>query len=80
MVTKSQCGVVRLHQMHEMLTILTDVRGVCPSVCLSQSLNWQRQCVQGDSVQPLPNAFSLLLTYNATICSYNKVTFTFTGQ
>jgi len=29
-----QC-VIRLHRMHEMLTILTDVRGVCQSVCLS---------------------------------------------
>jgi len=25
----------RLRQMHEMLTIVTDVRGVCLSVCLS---------------------------------------------
>jgi len=26
-------AIVRLHRMHEMLTILTDVRGVCLSVC-----------------------------------------------
>jgi len=35
--------------MHQMLTILTDVRGVCQSVCmsvcLSRGLNW-RWCVQ----------------------------------
>jgi len=29
----------RLHRMHEMLTIVTDVRGVCLSVCLSCGLN-----------------------------------------
>jgi len=29
--------VYRLHQMHEMQTIVTDVRSVCPSVCLSRS-------------------------------------------
>jgi len=26
----------KLHRMHEMQTIVTDVRGVCPSVCLSR--------------------------------------------
>jgi len=31
-----------LHRMHEMLTIVTDVRGVRQSVCLSPSLNRQR--------------------------------------
>jgi len=28
--------ICRLHRMHEMLTIVTDVRGVCQSVCLSR--------------------------------------------
>jgi len=43
------------HRMHEMLTILTDVRGVCLSVCLSRSLNWQFAvpCARGHWVQPL---------------------------
>jgi len=42
----------RLHQMHEMLTILTDVGGVCVclsvslSVCLSRGLNRRRRRVQ----------------------------------
>jgi len=43
--------------MHEILTILTDVSGICLSVCLSRVL-----CAWGHSVQPLPNAFVLLLT------------------
>jgi len=25
--------IIRLHRMHEMQTIVTDVRGVCQSVC-----------------------------------------------
>jgi len=29
--------------MHEMLTIVTDVRGVCLSVCLSSDLNRRRR-------------------------------------
>jgi len=54
--------------MHEMLTILTDVRSVCLSVRLSRGFN-RRRCVQcmprawGHSVQPLLNAFGLLLLF-----------------
>jgi len=29
--------------MHEMLTVVIDVRGVFMSVCLSRSLNWRRR-------------------------------------
>jgi len=28
-------GIIRLHRMHKMQVIITDVRGVRPSVCLS---------------------------------------------
>jgi len=40
--------ITGLHQMREMHTIVTDVRGVCLSICLSCSLNWQWhvQCTQ----------------------------------
>jgi len=41
--------------MHEMQTIVTDVCGVCPSVCLSRG-----STVCGAFVQPLPNYFGLL--------------------
>jgi len=60
----------RRHRMHDMLTIHTDVRGVCPSVCLSRGLNRRRRvqctprrvpCARGHSVQPSPNACGLLL-------------------
>jgi len=60
--------MIRLHLMHEMLTIVTDVRGVCLSVCLWRGLNRRRRvqctprsCARGHSVQPSPNAFGLLL-------------------
>jgi len=42
--------------MHEMQTIVTDVRGVCLSVSLSRG-----STVCGALVQPLPNYFGLLL-------------------
>jgi len=33
--TRSCCRtILRLHWMNEMQTVATDVRGVCPSVCL----------------------------------------------
>jgi len=35
--------IFRLHRMHEMLTIVTDVRGVCLSVCLS--VTWLKSAV-----------------------------------
>jgi len=59
--------IIRLHRMHKMLTIVTDVRDVCLSGCLSRSLNqWRRvqgmPCAWDHSVQPLPNAFGLLLS------------------
>jgi len=44
--------------MHEMQTIVSDVRGVCPSVCLSRD-----STVCGAFVQPLPNYFGLLLKF-----------------
>jgi len=53
--------------MHDMQTIVTDLRGVCRSVspslyvCLSRGL--ALQC-WGHSVQPLPNHFGLLLSLN----------------
>jgi len=53
--------VIRLHRMHEMQTIVTDVRGVCLSVC--PSVTRRVQCVRGLSVQPLPNYFELLLLF-----------------
>jgi len=43
--------------MREMQTIVSDVRGVCLSVCPSVSLSVTR----GHSVQPFPNDFGLLL-------------------
>jgi len=57
--------VLRLHRMHEILTI---VHSVCVSVCLSRGLSRQLHvqctlyavCVWGHSVQPLPNDFGLL--------------------
>jgi len=50
-----------------MLTILTDVRGVCPSVCHAAYIGGvacsvrRVPCVQGHSVQPLSNYFGHLL-------------------
>jgi len=43
--------------MHEMQTTVADVRGVCPSVCLSRGAC---SVYGGHSVQPLPNFFGLL--------------------
>jgi len=42
--------IIRLHRMHEMQPIVTDVCGICPSVCLSCS-----STVCGAFVQSLPN-------------------------
>jgi len=62
-----QMSIFRLYRMREMLTILTDVRGVCLSVCLSRGLNRRRRgtirrvpCAHGHSVQPLSNYFDHL--------------------
>jgi len=44
---RTSTSILWLHQMHEMQTIVTDVRGVCLSAC-------------GTFVQPLPNDFGLL--------------------
>jgi len=57
--------------MHEMQTIVTDVRGVCRFVCpsVSQSVTRgstrQRRvlCARGHSVQPLSNYFGFLLFF-----------------
>jgi len=46
--------------MHEMQTIVTDVRGVCLLVCPSISLS-RGSTVCGAFVQPLPNYFGLAL-------------------
>jgi len=46
--------------MHEMQSIVIDVRGVCPSVC--QSVRHAAQLC-GAFVQPLPNYFGLLLYF-----------------
>jgi len=48
--------------MHEMWTIVTDVRGVCLSVCLSRGF-----LCRGHSMQPLPNYFGLLLEQHIDI-------------
>jgi len=47
--------------MCEMWTIVTDVSGVCPSVCLVAQLNF---IVWGHSVQFLSNLFGLLYLIN----------------
>jgi len=39
--------------MHEMLTILTDVRGVCLSVCLSCSSSWLRCAKMAEHIKML---------------------------
>jgi len=69
-------SIFRLHRMHEILTILTDVCGVSLSVCLSfLSVTWLKsvaaQCTlhavcAGDFGQPLSNYLGhllLLLTF-----------------
>jgi len=41
-------GIIRLHRMHEMQSILTDVHGVCPSVCHAAHLGFTVQkCLNG---------------------------------
>jgi len=47
-----QNSITRLRQMHQMQSIAIDVRGVCPSVCLSCG-----SAVCGAFVHPLPNYF-----------------------
>jgi len=37
----------RLHRMHEMQTIVTDVSGVCPSVCLTRGYSAARAVCAG---------------------------------
>jgi len=51
--------------MHEMQAIVTDVRGVSLSVCLSVMWSTRRhvQCVWGHSVQTLSNHFGLFFLY-----------------
>jgi len=47
--------------MHEMQTIVTDVRGVCQTSSVSLSVTWlNSRRVRGHSVQLLPNHFGLL--------------------
>jgi len=66
--------------MHEMQTIVTDVRGVCLSVCLSRGLNWWRRvqcapraiCARGHSVQTSPNASGLLFIWFGLCCLIDK--------
>jgi len=58
----SKLTVFRLHRMHEVQTIVADVRGVCPkSVTRGHS---------SISVQPLPNKFGLLLLSILTFVSH----------
>jgi len=64
----------RLHRTHEMQTIVTDVLGVCLSLCpfVILSHGWIRrrvQCVRGHSVQPLPNYFGFLFAFSGCPCS-----------
>jgi len=53
--------------MHDMLTIVTDVHGVC--LCHTVEIGGSKcsvhlvPCVLGHSVQPLPNAFGLLFVF-----------------
>jgi len=57
--------IIRLHQMHQVLNILADVRSVCLSYSLNHLLCGSIRCmphVRGHWVQPLPNAFGLLLS------------------
>jgi len=81
---KNLWNIFRLHWMHEMQIIVTDVHCVCLSVCLSHGLN-RRQCVQctphamcvwGYSVLPLSNYFDHLLLFKSIfekICHCNII-------
>jgi len=63
--------------MHEMQTIVTDVCGVCPSVCISRGSAWLRSACH--LVQPLSNHFGLLffsITALDVECNYLKRTST----
>jgi len=53
--------------MHDMQINITDVRGVCPSVCLSYG-----STVCDAFVQPLPNYFGLLFDF-CIIVTVNSV-------
>jgi len=56
--------VFRLHRMHEMQTIVTDVRGVCPSVSLSRGVI---QCSLYQITLPLLNVMNWTM-YFELIC------------
>jgi len=50
--------------MHEMLTIVTDVPGVCQSVSCGGACSVHGlPCAWGHSVQPSPNTFGLLFVF-----------------
>jgi len=55
--------------MHDMQTIVTDVRGACLSVCLSVTRLISALLCGRHSVQPLPNHFGLLLSKQLEIVS-----------
>jgi len=57
-------NLFKLHRMREMQTIVTDVRGVCLSVCLSRGAC---SVCEGHSVQPLPSYFGLRAKHTFTI-------------
>jgi len=63
-----------------MQTLLTDIRGVCLSVCLSRGLNHggtcsvhRMPCAWGHSVQPLSNAFGFSLKLSDAITNHTLV-------
>jgi len=76
-ITNLQNSITKINTVipiHEMQTIVTDVCGVCPSVCLSQIHRMTPYSeadlklgftVRGHSVQPLPNHFGHLFTLTA---------------
>jgi len=65
---------IRLQQMHEVLTIVTDFHGVCLSVAWLKSAAVRRVYAMchvhgGHLVQPSPNAFGLMLSmFMVSVC------------
>jgi len=55
-------SVFRLHRMHEMQTFVTDVRGVCPLVCLSECTEWPH------TVKPTWDSASLCGVIRCSLC------------
>jgi len=57
----------RLHRMHEMQTIVTNVHSVCLSVCLLRGFINSASLCWGHSVQLLPNHWSLVKQCTLTL-------------